>query len=319
MPARHLRTRLTFTMATMLSVIAGAASAAEPLVDIGWLKTNLGKPGMVVLDARFSGDAGRQAFAAGHIPGSVFTDYSKDGWRVKAGDVAGMLAPVDKLETLVGRLGIDNHTHVIVAAAGNSAADMGNATRIYWTFKVLGHDEVSVLDGGFAAWVAERNPTTKQPVYPLATGSSQPAAKEFKAAFRPHMIADAKDVQTAMAAGTPLIDNRPHDFYMGLTKSSAAKTAGTLAGARNMPEGWLTQNGGGKFRPRSELAKLYAHASVPTAGAQINFCNTGHWASLGWFVSSELLGNKAAKMYDGSMAEWTQDASRPVHRQVKLD
>jgi len=59
--------------------------------------------------------------------------------------------------------------------------------------------------------------------------------------------------------------------------------------------------------------------SKNSTGDQINFCNTGHWASLGWFASHELLGNKKARMYDGSMLEWSADESLPMERQVNLD
>ena len=85
-----------------------------------------------------------------------------------------------------------------------------------------------------------------------------------------------------------------------------------------LPENWLTQNGGGTFRPKTELEQLYAVAGVPTSGEQISFCNTGHWASLGWFTSHEILGDKQAKMYDGSMLEWTADKGLPIEQKVTI-
>ncbi len=66
------------------------------------------------------------------------------------------------------------------------------------------------------------------------------------------------------------------------------------------------------------LRRLYAAAKAPTVGPAITFCNTGHWASLGWFVNSELLGNKKTKMYDGSMADWSRDAANPMEQKIKL-
>ena len=81
----------------------------------------------------------------------------------------------------------------------------------------------------------------------------------------------------------------------------------------------MTVNGLGEFRKMSELEKLYKVAGVPIGGEQINFCNTGHWASVGWFVTSELMGNKKAKMYDGSMTEWTITKAGPVEQKIKLD
>ncbi|HRD75008.1 MAG TPA: rhodanese-like domain-containing protein, partial [Hyphomicrobiaceae bacterium] len=195
----------------------------------------------------------------------------------------------------------------------------GTATRIYWTFKVMGHDKVSILDGGFIGWASAIDAQTKKPVNPLATDDVKPVAKTFKPAFRAEMIVTAEEVKSAAAAGTPMVDNRPYDFYVGLNKSPAAKRAGTIPGAVSLPEGWLTENGGGRFRTRDQLLKLYRAQSISPTAAHITFCNTGHWASLGWFVSSELLGNKSVRMYDGSMAEWTHDASRPVDVKVKLD
>ena len=188
---------------------------------------------------------------------------------------------------------------------------MGVGTRVYWTFKVLGHDNVSLLDGGMAAW-------TKDKKNPLQTGAPRIEPKTFKIAVRKDMIVTMDDVKKAKAAGVLLVDNRPEDQYVGINRHPKATQSGTIEGAKNLPNGWLTVNGGGEFRNKSQLDQLYKVASVPTSGDQINFCNTGHWASVGWFVSSELMGNKKAKMYDGSMVEWTMLKGGPVEQKVKL-
>jgi thiosulfate/3-mercaptopyruvate sulfurtransferase len=78
----------------------------------------------------------------------------------------------------------------------------------------------------------------------------------------------------------------------------------------------MTENNGGKFRDADTIRKLYAIAGAPTSGAQITFCNTGHLASVGWFVSHELLGNTQTRLYDGSMVEWTADANAAVLQKV---
>lgn len=306
-----------FVVASVL--VALPALAAEPLVSVEWLKANLGKPGLVVIDLRSGGGASREDFVAAHIPGSVFSNYAKDGWREKVNDVAGMLPAPAKLEKVIGALGIDNATHVVIAPLGEKAADMGAATRVYWTFKVMGHDDVSILDGGWRAWTKDVDAKTKKPLNPLASGDVKPGAKAFKANPRREMIATKEDVRKALDSDVVLVDNRPNDFYVGLTLSPAAKRVGTIPGARNMQESWLTRNNGGSFRTREQLAALYKHAGVPTQGDQISFCNTGHWASLGWFASSEILGNKKTRMYDGSMAEWTRDPDAPVEQKIKLD
>jgi len=133
------------------------------------------------------------------------------------------------------------------------------------------------------------------------------------------MILTKADVVAAQQGDVALVDHRPHNQFLGINKHGGAKRSGTIPGASNLPENWLTENGGGAFRSKSSLEKLFAAADVETTGAQINFCNSGHWASLGWFVSHEILGNEQAKMYDGSMLEWAADESLPMQQAVLLD
>lgn len=315
-----MRQFLAITLALVLAGLAGAARAAEPLVDVAWVKANLGAPGVVFLDVRGPlGGASKAHYLQAHIPGAIYSDYLKDGWRTKdKNGTVGMLPPAERLEKLIGGLGVGNDSHVVVVANGTSALDMGTATRIYWTFKVLGHDGVSVLDGGMAAYLRARD-KNKKPINPLEAGEVKRAPTTFKAALRPELLATREQVRQALGTATILVDNRPNNQYLGVNKSGPAKRYGTLPGARNLPENWVTVNNGGSFRDRATLEKLYAAAGVPTRGAQINFCNTGHWASLGWFVSHELLGNSEARVYDGSMVEWSADTSAPMERRVQLD
>lgn len=294
---------------TFLCGIATSALAAEPLVDVGWVKANAGKDGVVFIDFQPASD-----YLRGHIPGAVNSNYGKDGWREERSDkVPDMLpASLDKLADYIGKLGIDNATHVVLVPPGTSSTDMGIGTRVYWTFKVLGHDNVSLLDGGMAAYAKDK-------ANKLETGAAKPAAKTFKVNLRSDMIVTADDVKKAQASNVLLVDNRPEDQFVGINRHPRATSSGTLAGARNLPNGWLTVNGMGEFRKKAELEKLYKVANVPMSGEQINFCNTGHWASVGWFVSSELMGNKKAKVYDGSMVEWTITKAGALDQKIKLD
>ncbi|HQU48503.1 MAG TPA: sulfurtransferase [Casimicrobiaceae bacterium] len=311
-----MKTRLASAWTTVLAglvltmfAIARPAAAADPLVNVDWVKANLGKPGIVFVDFAPPAD-----YLRGHIPGAVNSNYAKDGWREeRASDkVPDMLpAKLDAVGEMIGKLGIDNNTHVVLVPAGTSSTDMGVGTRVYWTFKVLGHDNVSLLDGGMAAW-------TKDKKNPLQAGAAKVEPKTFKINVRKDMIVTMDDVKKAKAAGVLLVDNRPEDQFAGINRHPKATESGTIEGAKNLPNGWLTVNGGGEFRNKSQLDQLYKVASVPTSGDQINFCNTGHWASVGWFVSSELMGNKKAKMYDGSMVEWTMLKGGPVEQKVKL-
>ncbi len=299
--------RMLVLMALFVATAAAPAAAGGPLVDAAWLKANLGRPDLVVLDVRGS----RQAYMAGHIPGAVHTLYGgKKGWRVNTKTVKGVLPEPAYLERLIGGLGIGNDNHVVIVAGGYGAGEMGTATRVYWTFKVVGHDAVSILDGGMTAWLADRK-------NPLERGWTPPRPTTFTARLRPELLADADDVRQAQASGT-LVDNRPTHQFMGINKSGSVKRHGTVPGAKSVPGVWLTRDDGGLFRNAESIKKLYELAGAPTEGATITFCNTGHWASLGWFVSYEVLGNKQTKLYDGSLADWTVDNKNPVERRVTL-
>lgn len=289
--------------------ITQAALAADSLVDAAWVKANIGKPGVVFVDLQPATD-----YLRGHIPGAVNSDFAKSGWREeRAADKVPDMLPtnLDKLVAHIGGLGIDNNTHVVLVAPGNAYADMGWATRIYWTFKVLGHDNVSILNGGMNEW-------DKNKANPIQTGMTKSEPKIFTAQLNKRLIATVEDVKAAKAKGEVLVDGRPEDQYVGINRNPKATENGTLPGAKNLPAGWMTENGGGKFRSTAQLKQLYKVAGVPVSGEQINFCNTGHFASIDWFVSSELMGNKKARLYDGSMVEWTMKKAGPVEQKVKL-
>ncbi len=312
----HVSTRWGGLLAALLLLLltARGALANEPLVSIEWMKANLGKPGIAIVDFQPPAE-----YLRGHIPGAVNSNYAKDGWREEraADKIPGMFPEkLDKLLAHIGSLGIDNNTHVVLVSTGLNTIDIGMATRAYWTFKVLGHDNVSVLDGGMLEWTREQD---KSKANPMQAGAQKAEQKTFKANLRKEMLVSMADVEKAQKSGILLVDNRPEDQYVGITRFHVPDY-GTLAGAKNLPMGWLLENGMGRFRNKSQLEQLYKLAGVPTSGEQISFCNTGHWATIGWFVSSELLGNKKASMYDGSMAEWMRlNKGKGMDRKVVLN
>lgn len=302
-------TRIFAFISLLASVIVftSASHASQPLVDSAWVKTNAGASGKVFLDLR-----SKTAYLSGHVPGAVHTSYGKDKWRMKKGQVKGMLPTIDHLEKLISRLGIDNNSHVVLMHAGASAVETGIATRIYWTFKVLGHSEVSILNGGMKAYLSDKtNPVEKTAV--------KPVGKVFKATINTAVLATADDVKSSLSTSAVILDSRPTDQHMGVSKSGAITRTGTLPGAISLPGRWVTVNDKGTFRGISALKKLYSFKKVSDNKNRIVFCNTGHWASLGWFVDSELLGNKSSKMYDGSMAQWSRLAPADHPMTVKLN
>ena len=311
---KYLKPWVIMVLVGLLQAATAAETAAiSPLVDVDWVRQNSCSPGVVVIDTRnIKIDAeSKMEYLAGHIPCAVHSDYAKNGWRMKVEGIPGMLPPVDKLEKLIGGLGIDNDTHVVIAGAGKQAKDFATAARIYWTFKVLGHDRVSILDGGAAAYAPVKTNVIEK------RDQSRPS-KIFKGELQTEMLVSAEELSKTLDEGTLPVDYRSSDMYLGINKSGKVKRNGTLPGAVNLPRSWLTVNNKGKLRIPEALRELYAAARVPTEGKQIAFCNTGHDAAIGWFVSSEILGNKEVKLYDGSLAEWSVDPKRPMESQITI-
>ena len=269
---------------------------SRPLVDSAWLTNALGRADLVVLDVRTPPEGG-------FVAGSLHSDYAKAGWRATVNGLPGFLPEVAALEALIGGLGIGNDDHVVIVASGLNAPDMGNATRVYWTFKALGHDRVSVLDGGFAAWKGAGGGVAESP-------AARPA-KSFKAAPRPELRATLPEVQAAIATGTvPLVDSRSADQFARQAKSPQARAAGTLPGAVNIENGAFYSGADRRFLSGASAKALAEKAGV--GDGPITFCNTGHLATVAWFALSELAGVPGVRLYDGSMVEWSSDPSRPL-------
>ena len=281
---------------------AAVAHAAEPLVGPDWLHDHLGDPDLVVLDVRDSETGSSdELFASGHIPGAVHADYATAGWRTRVDGVAGMLPPVADVERLIGGLGIGNTTHVVIVPHGLTSSDFGAATRVYWTFDVMGDDNVSILNGGYAGWQAAG--------LPVETGAGHTlAAVPFTARFRPELIATADDVANAGTTGTKLIDARPTAQYRGQEVPANVGVAGTIPGALSLPNDRLVGPGGAIGEP--DLDRLLAQLDLHPTDAKITFCNTGHWASVDWFLLAKVGGDRTVRLYDGSMADWAKAGGR---------
>jgi thiosulfate/3-mercaptopyruvate sulfurtransferase len=301
--ARAAALAAVMTLGATFTASAAPASDAQPLVSVEWLKGHLNDKDVVVLDIRSAIDGGgAKAYGEAHIPGSVHSDYDKAGWRVTRNDVPFMLPTVAELEKLIGDIGIDEDSHVVVVPAGNSYTDFGSAARTYWTLKVVGLKNVSILDGGVAAW--------RSAGLPVESGEKKPSATIFAATLDKSLIAQGTEVEAIESkGGATLIDARPASFFLGKEKAPNASAYGHIPGALSLDSASYYDDKTNKLKPKAELAAI--SAQVP-AGPAVSYCNTGHWAATDWFVLHELLGRQDVRLYDGSMVEWTANANRPV-------
>ena len=311
-------TRVHSTMLLFAGSIAFAVAACtpqqpdsqvQPLVEAAWLNGHLDQ--VVVLDIRTSDPEAEdvRGYEVSHIPGAVHSPYRGDAWRVTRDGVPSMAPPVEDLEKLIGGLGISNDDHVVIVPAGESAVEFASATRVYWQFQVLGHERVSILNGGYAAWTSGG--------YAVEVAVNEPEAAAFVADVQEQLVASEADVMAAVENVTPLVDARSAKYHTGALKAAAVARFGTIEGALSVPAAELAvADSSGTYLDAERVTTLWLEAGVPIEGEVITFCNVGHWAALAWFVAYELLGNDEARLYDGSIIEWAADPDLPMQTTV---
>ena len=277
----------SFLAVLMTSSLVWAAPG--PLVEADWLKANLKRADVAVLDIRNQIDGGgAEAFAEGHIAGAVHSDYLKDNWRVARGEVVGLLPNVRDLEKKIGALGVSNNHHVVLVYGGVSSSDFGSAARIYWTFKYLGHDKISILNGGHAGWVIAEGA--------LETGKGKkPLRQQFRASPRPQLLADIDEVRKIVDGklDAALVDARPREQFLGKTKHPKAAAYGRLKDGIFQPESKSFDENPARLKSKQQLQTLFAE--LPASKTLVSYCNTGHFAATNWFVFSEITGSPGCK------------------------
>ncbi len=284
---------------------AATASAAPPLVSVAWLQSHLHAPGQVIVEV-YATDSQQDDYAAGHIPGAVFTSFFDDGWITKVNGVRDMLPPPAKIGKLIASLGIGDHTRVILVPGGVKKGDFSATARVFWTLRMEGQRNVSILNGGDAAWFAN-------PKDPVAKGEVTPKV----VAFVPHptmaydvTLAEVKQDLTTHVY--QLVDARVPAQFEGKVQDIADVRVGTLPGAHNLPYTVVLTRDQEGLRGVATLKADVQRAGIDAAKPTISFCNTGHLGSTDWFVLREVLGNKHVRLYDGSMTEWSAHKDLPM-------
>ncbi len=249
-----------------------------------------------MLDIRYGPHAA--AYEAGHIPGAAHSDYQHDGWRRREGEVPGLLPEPEHLAGILERIGVRPGDHVVIVGAGEQATDIAAAARVFWTLRMAGHRRLSLLDGGMRAWSAD-------PARPLETGPARSRPRStypvsYVGAVHAPLDWSVAGFSDATAA---FVDARSPASYAGTEQSGDVTRPGHVPGAISADYVRLIDPATGRLHPRSELTGLLAH--VP-AGEAVAYCNTGHTAALVWFVLAELLGRPEARLFDGSMAQWSR-------------
>jgi len=288
-----------------VAATARAETLPGPVVNADWLVDN--RDQVVVLDVRKDV---KSYTAKGHIPGAVLVNWKgvTSDRVVDDVELQKILPDPSSFEALMRNHGVNNDTQIVIAHPGETAYQVARAARLYWQLKYYGHDGVALLDGGTAAWQAAGQPLSQE-VTP------QPDKGDFRvSAERDEILATTADVEAAVKDGTPqLVDNRPQSFFLGLDQRDYVYARGHIPGSINVPYTLNTRmKSPATFRPATQLRQAYEALGVKTDQPVIAYCNSGAVSAASWFVLSEIFGNETAKLYDGSMHEWTKDKDRPV-------
>lgn len=258
-----------------------SAGAPPTLVDVRW---------------RLGGPPGREDYDRGHLPGAVYLDLDADLAAPPGPDGRHPLPAPDDLQRVLRAAGVRAGHPVVVYDADNGSI----AARLWWLLRWAGHDQVRVLDGGYAAWVAEGRPVT--------TDVPTPAAGDVT--VRPgHMPVVDADGAAGLARTGLLLDARAPERYRGDVEP-IDPAAGHVPGAVNAP---FSAHVGedGRWRTPAELAGRFAELGVNGDTAVGAYCGSGVTAT-SVLLALEVAGVDGAALYAGSWSNWSADPARPV-------
>jgi thiosulfate/3-mercaptopyruvate sulfurtransferase len=267
------------------------------LVSADWAEKNLETPGVVFVEV----DEDTTAYDGGHIPGAIKIDWKKDLQDPVRRDFVNQ----EQFSALLSERGISNDDTVVLYGGNNNWF----AAYAYWYFKLYGHRDVKLLDGGRKKWELDARAYTKD-VPQRAKTNYQAAAPDLSIrAFRDEVVASI-GVQN-------LVDVRSPDEYAGRLLAPAhlpqeqSQRAGHIPTAINVP--WSkAANEDGTFKSDDELAKIYGDAGLDGSKDTIALCRIGERSSHTWFVLAELLGQQNVKNYDGSWTEYGSLIGVPI-------
>ena len=272
-------------------------SRSDVLVDADWLEAHLDDPDVVLVEV----DEDTGAYDKGHIRNAIKIDWKQDLQDPVRRDF------VDKtgFEVLLSQRGIANADTVVLYGGNNNWF----AAYAYWYFKLYGHRDVRLLDGGRKKWELDSRE--------LVSEVPQRPATSYQAAGQNPDLRALRDEVVAAIGKRNLIDVRSPDEFTGKLLAPAhlpqeqAQRPGHIPTARNVP--WSkAASDDGTFRSDEELRSLYAGAGVDFGKDTIAYCRIGERSAHTWFVLHELLGQRNVKNYDGSWTEYGSLVGVPI-------
>jgi thiosulfate/3-mercaptopyruvate sulfurtransferase len=274
------------------------------LVSTDWLASRLRDPRVRVVDGswhmpQLKRDP-RAEFTAAHIPGAVFFDI--DAIADTTSPLPHMLPAAEAFGEAVGALGIGDGDHVVVY----DTRGVASAARVWWTFRVFGHDEVAVLDGGLPKWRAEGRP--------VESGPARPTPRRFTARLRPDLVRDLGRMRANLETRREqVVDARSHGRFVGTEpEPRPGLRGGHIPGSLSLPYERLYRDDG-TLLSAPDLRAAFEKAGVDLQRPVVTTCGSGVSAAV-LALGLHVLGRGDVAVYDGSWTEWGGRGDTPVER-----
>ena len=274
----------------------------KTLVSTQWLAKHLKDPDLRILDASWylPNDARdpKAEYNEGHIPGARFFDI--DEISDARSDLPHMAPPIEKFMSRMRAMGVgDGHQVVVYDGAG-----IMSAPRVWWLFKLMGQENVAVLDGGLSKWLAEERPTEDMP--PIARD------RHMTVRFQNHLVRDVTQVAHASKLGTPqIVDARAAARFRGeAPEPREGLRAGHIPKSRNVPFATLL-TADQTMKTVDETRAVFEAAGVDLTQPILTSCGSGVTAAV-LALALERMGHSDWSLYDGSWAEWGMFPTVPI-------
>lgn len=272
-------------------------SRETSLVSADWVAQNLNNPSVLLVEV----DEDTALYEQGHIEGAITFHWRDD---LQDGLIRDLISK-EKFEALLSKNGISNETTVVLYGGNNNWF----ATYAFWYFKIYGHADVRLLDGGRKRWELDARP--------FVTTLSNRVATRYVAKERDNSIRAYRDEVIAQIGKSNIVDVRSPAEFSGELAAPAhlpqesGQIKGHIPTAKNIP--WSkAANEDGTFKTDQELKDLYISAGVDLGTETIAYCRIGERSAFSWFVLHELLNLSTVKNYDGSWTEYGSLVGVPV-------